>query len=95
VAYRYCGIPLPNLSAYRNEILNDYEDYCKVYDSLEKDRDSALNGLFVAWKLLERRGYNGALEDFKPSISKPTLISYDKIWSRACEKLDWKFIPTI
>jgi len=95
ISFLYCKIPLPDLTRYRSDLIDDYRDYCKVYSTIDKTRGSALNGLFIAWKLLEKRGYNGDLDSFKPSISKQTLAIYDQIWFQACEKLGWEFIPTV
>ena len=95
IAFLYCKLPLPDLTKYRSHLIDDYREYCKIYGTLDKSRGSALNGLFIAWKLLEKRGYTGELDSFKPSISKQTLEVYDQIWFQACEKLGWDFISTV
>jgi len=89
VGYLYSGIPLPDLSNYRSKLRIDYEDYIKEYAKLEKDRDSALNGLYVLCRLLQRHGYPAEIDDFKPTISESTLNSYDRIWDQICERLGW------
>lgn len=95
IAYEYCAIALPDINLFREDVIEDYKIFYPVYDAMEKDRDSALNGLFVLFKLLEKNGYQCCIDDVKPSISEETLRKYDILWKAACTPLEWTYIPSI
>lgn len=94
IAFQYADIPLPDYSAQRAVLIEKYKQFSDIYQSIQRQLVSSLNGLFVIFKLLEMENNDLELRDFKASISDQTLSQYDSIWEQACERLGWPYIKT-
>jgi hypothetical protein len=94
ITHIYLGTPLPDLSEYRKDLRTLYHEFFKTYRKIEKNQTSALNALYVLYKLLQKLGYPVEIDDFKPMTSPNTLRQYDEIWRKVCDILEWEFLSS-
>ena len=77
---------------HRREIYRQrYIKFLGIYDKLSKDRQSALNGQYILYKL-EQLDLDGDLPDRESYVitdNENTLEKYEMIWTQVCKILDW------
>lgn len=88
----FFGWELPNISHLEADIMQDYDDFQKVYETLPdlEGRKSSLNSQWKLYILLLRRGYPCKSKDFKIP-STPSILEFHKIKTKKIfEILNWK-----
>jgi hypothetical protein len=95
--YRYfTGNPCPDISHLENELFSDFDKVAGVYKTLtDIDRTNFLNGQYVLYQLLRRRGVSVRESDFDILKTRERLSEHDDIWMRICVVLEWTFRPTV
>lgn len=88
----FFGFPLPDITHLEEEIMKDYDDFQRVYETLDKDgRKSSLNSQWKLYILLKRRGWPCKIRDFKIPTT-PHIIEYHKtITKQVYELLGWNY----
>ena len=87
----FFGWPLPDISHLEDDIMRDYDEFQKVYESLDKEgRKSSLNSQWKLYILLKRRGWPCKKRDFKIPTT-PHILEYHKTITKQIYKiLDWQ-----
>jgi len=89
----FFGWELPNISHLEDAIMQDYDDFQKVYENLPdlEGRKSSLNSQWKLFILLLRRGYPCKSKDFKIPTT-PSILEYHKIKTQQVyEVLVWEY----
>ena len=74
----------------------DFDKVAGVYKTLtDIDRTNFLNGQYVLYQLLRRRGVSVRESDFDILKTRERLSEHDDIWMRICVVLEWTFRPTV
>jgi hypothetical protein len=88
----FFGWKLPDISHLEDDIMQDYDDFQKVYESLPdlEGRKSTLNSQWKLYILLLRRGYPCKSKDFKIPTT-PSILEFHKIKTKKVyDTLGWK-----
>lgn len=93
ICHIYFGWSLPDISHLEEAIMKDYDDFQRVYESLDKEgRKSSLNSQWKLWLLLKRRGWPCKAADFKIPTT-PSILDYHKIISKQVYQiLGWDYL---
>jgi len=90
--------PLPNISMYESQILQDYDLFFQKFNIIKGDeRDSGLNAQYLLFILLKRRGIksNKDIGEFKIPDTRNILLDSENIARRVFQELGWTFEDTI
>lgn len=94
IAANYWGWALPDLSALRDTIINDYDVTQKVYE-VKRERGSSLNVQVRLYLHLCARDYPCDFTDFKILTSRESLEYHHRMWKLMCDATGLKFTPVI
>jgi hypothetical protein len=94
ILHLYWSFPLPDISSYKEGIREDYSKTQKIFNLLDKDRSSSLNGDFRLLKHLELRGYKCKKSQFKIIKTDKIRDQYEVIWKQMCEGAELNYVPT-
>jgi ssDNA-binding Zn-finger/Zn-ribbon topoisomerase 1 len=97
IAHVYWGYDLPDLSHYRDQLIEDYQNTQTVWKRIKKDydRSASLGTQYRLYKHLLAVGYpNCKREDFRIQEMIDSLRLHDHAWKRMCEETGVKFFPT-
>ncbi len=97
IAHVYWGYALPDLSHYRDQLIEDYQNTQTVWKKIKKDydRSASLGTQYRLYKHLLAVGYpNCRREDFRIQEMIDSLRLHDHAWKRMCEETGVKFFPT-
>ena len=89
----FFGWELPNISHLEDAIMQDYDDFQKVYENLPdlEGRKSSLNSQWKLFILLLRRGYPCKSKDFKIPTT-PSILEFHKIKTQETYQiLGWEY----
>jgi len=97
ILHEYWGYPLPDLSHYRDQLIEDYQNTQTVWKKIkgEYSRSASLGTQYRLYKQLLAVGYpNCNREDFRIQEMIDSLRLHDHAWKRMCEETGVKFYPT-
>lgn len=97
ISHVYWGYALPDLSHYRDQLIEDYQNTQTVWKRIKKDydRSASLGTQYRLYKHLLAVGYpNCRREDFRIQEMIDSLRLHDHAWKRMCEETGVKFFPT-
>lgn len=95
-----CGSSLPTVNHNKEIYEKWYIEYLDVFQRMPKDRQSAINGQYLLYKLQELiTGTTPQRDEFNITENESTLEKYEAIWRYVCETKNWPFFsildPTI
>jgi hypothetical protein len=97
ILHEYWGYLLPDLSRYRDQMIEDYQNTQTVWKRIKKDydRSASLGTQYRLYKQLLAVGYpNCKREDFRIQEMIDSLRLHDHAWKRMCEESGIKFFAT-
>ena len=97
IAHVYWGYTLPDLSHYKDQLIEDYQNTQTVWKKIkgDYDRSASLGTQYRLYKQLLAVGYpNCHREDFRIQEMIDSLRLHDHAWKRMCEETGVKFFPT-
>lgn len=94
IGHKYWGWSLPDLTAIRDKILEDYDKTQKIYN-LIKERDSSLNVNIRLCFHLMSNGYPCQLEDFKLLSQRESLEYHRTMLREMCRQTDVRYVEII
>lgn len=89
------GIPCRDLSTIELLLLEDFQKFIDVFDTLVLDRKSILNSQYVLYQFLKRYNVDVEEEDFEFLKSKDKLRFHDEVYQICAEMLSWNHVNTI
>lgn len=95
IGNEYWGWILPNISNYRDEIIEHYKITQNIYNDIPnhiRGRESSLGTQYRLWKHLQLVGYNCDRSEFNIPDNKDSLHSHQKLWKYMCDKTNDKNI---
>ena len=99
ICAKYWGYNLPDISAVKNQVLEDYVDSQPIFQEIIKKypgiRSSSLNTRFRAFKHLEARGANVREEEFRIIKTHDIRVMHEKIWWCMCKKTGIPYIASV
>jgi ribosomal protein S27AE len=87
----YWGWILPEIEDLEGELLRDYKTSSEVYESIEKERQSAMNLEIRLFKQLQKLSFRCCIKDFKTPETDEIVDENDRIWKIICDRLGWQF----
>ena len=94
ICANYWEWKLPDLTKYREILINDYKRTQQVYDTI-KNRNSNLNINIRLYCHLKSVGYDCDFSDFKMLSTRNALEYHNKTIKEMFEKCDIPFYPII
>ena len=92
----FTGIPCPDISTLEAELYEDFDRIINVINTFEDvERINGLNGDYLLYQLLRRRGIPVRETDFSILKTRDRLSEHDDIYNRVCQQLEWTFQPTV
>ncbi len=95
----FTGIPCPDISDIEAELYEDFDKVAEVYETLDDsdvaDRVNFLNGQYVLYQLLRRRGRKVRESDFDLLKTRERRIEHDTIFEKIALLLEWTFESTV
>ena len=88
------GKPCPDISAYKEKLLQDYDKQESALDKVNETRKNSLNVYYKLYKLLQRNGYNCCKDDFHILKTKSKEAEHDEKMKKAWGILGWKWVET-
>lgn len=91
IGHVYWGWKLPNISAYKDKIIDHYIKTQKIFyqiPSEERKRNSSLGTQYRLWRHLQLVGYPCSFQQFKIAENQKSIENQDRLWRMMCERVD-------
>lgn len=91
IGHVYWGWKLPNISAYKDKIIDHYIKTQKIFYQIpsdERKRNSSLGTQYRLWRHLQLVGYSCSFQQFKIAENQKSIENQDRLWRMMCERVD-------
>jgi hypothetical protein len=93
--HKYIERPLPDVSAIRDTVINEYKIFNAEYVKIKTEGKSAINSQFMLWVFLTRNGHKCDYYDFKIPDTEPIALQNRNNLIRVFTNLKWDYLPYI
>lgn len=89
LCHLYWGWKLPDINNIEDAIMEDYDNFQRVFQVIKIDRKSCLNTQYMLWILLRRRGHPCSIDDFKMVKTQDIVDYHDDMCRTVFKVLGW------